>query len=74
MENFQEGSELRLSAVLEWADLVVVMEDEQRIELGKRFLELYMRKKILSLGVPDIFSRDDPELKSLLKEKMEMLL
>ena len=40
---------------LEWADLIFVMEDFQRTEISKRFPELYMKKQILSLDIPDTF-------------------
>lgn len=55
---------------LEWADLIVVMEDEQRAEISKRFPKLYMKKRIVSLGVPDTYSYGQAELKNLLKEKL----
>ena len=40
---------------LNWADLVIVMEDKQRSEIAKRFPRLYMKKQILSLNIPDIY-------------------
>jgi len=47
---------------LSWADLVVVMEDAQRAEIGRRFPRLYMQKRIISLGIPDIYRHGQPEL------------
>ena len=58
---------------LSWADLVVVMEDEQRTEISKRFPKLYMQKKILSLDIPDSYYRNQPELIKTLKSKIEEL-
>lgn len=55
---------------LSWAEIVVVMEDEQRTEISRRFPKLYLQKKILSLGVPDIYHHNQPELISVLKERM----
>lgn len=52
---------------LKWADKIVVMEDEQRAEIAKRFPGQYLKKQILSLNVPDIFHFNQPELISLLK-------
>ena len=46
---------------LAWADLVVVMEDAQRAEIAKRFPKLYMQKRILSFGIPDVYRHDQPE-------------
>ena len=58
-------------AQLKWADILIVMEDEQRSELSKRFPKLYMQKQILSLNIPDIYNFNSPELANELKEKME---
>lgn len=55
---------------LEWADLVCVMEDHQRTEISERFPEQYMKKKIISLNIPDIYSFGDERLKEEIKEKL----
>lgn len=54
---------------LEWADLVVVMEDFQRTELAKRFPDQYIKKQIISLDIPDIYSYKNPELIKALKSR-----
>ena len=54
---------------ISWADIIVVMKDEQRKELSKRFPEQYLMKKIISIGIDDIYSYNQPELIELLKEK-----
>ena len=58
---------------LSWADAVVVMEDEQRNEIAKRFPKLYMQKRIVSLDVPDVYQFNQPELIDVLKDKMDEL-
>lgn len=58
---------------LSWADVVVVMEDAQRSELAKRFPKQYMQKRILSLGIPDIYNYGQPELVNALKSKVDEL-
>ena len=58
---------------LSWADLVVVMEDEQRTEISRRFPKLYMQKKILSLNIPDSYYHNQPELIKTLKSKIKQL-
>lgn len=58
---------------LKWADTIVVMEDVQRAEISKRFPDLYMQKRILSLGIPDVFNYNDSELINLLKSKLSEL-
>ena len=55
---------------ISWADLVVVMEDDQRKEISTRFPKLYLKKRIISLGISDIYRYKDPELIQILKEKM----
>ena len=59
---------------LEWADLIVVMEPEHRIEIGKRFPRIYMKKKIVCLDIPDIYHYNQPELIQLLKRKMDEVI
>jgi predicted protein tyrosine phosphatase len=59
---------------LEWADIIVVMEDVQRQELAKRFPKQYLQKRIISLDVPDVFRYNQPELVELLKSKVEETL
>ena len=58
---------------IEWADLVVVMEDEQIDEIGKRFPKLYLKKQIINLDIPDIYFYYQPELRSILESKFEYI-
>jgi len=55
---------------LSWADTIVVMEDEQRSEIAKRFPKLYMQKRILSLEIPDIYYYNQDSLIKILKKKL----
>lgn len=59
---------------LEWADTVIVMENEQRTEISKRFPEEYIKKQILSLNIPDIYQHNQSELIQELKSKMNKLI
>ncbi len=59
---------------LNWADIIIVMEEAQREELAKRFPKHYMQKRILSLNLPDIYRYNQPELIKELKEKMDELV
>lgn len=59
---------------LEWADIIIVMEDSQRTEIAKRFPEQYIKKQILSLNIPDIYFYNDQNLIDLLKDKVNELL
>ena len=58
---------------LSWADVVVVMEDAQRTEIAKRFPRQYMQKRILSLGIPDIYNYGQTELVKALMSKVNEL-
>ena len=58
---------------IEWADIILVMEELQRTEISKRFPKQYLQKRILSLNVPDIFHFNQPELIEMLKSKFALL-
>ena len=58
---------------LGWADTVIVMEDEQMSEIERRFPKQYMQKRIVSLGIPDIYRYQQPELIEVLEAKMDKL-
>lgn len=56
--------------LLDWADLVFVMEKRQRNIIQSRFKEIYQRKRIICLYIPDDFEFMDPELVALLEERV----
>jgi predicted protein tyrosine phosphatase len=56
---------------LEWANMVIVMEDFQRTELAKRFPKAYLKKQIIVLDIPDMFQYNSPELKDILEKRMQ---
>jgi predicted protein tyrosine phosphatase len=56
--------------LLEWADLVFVMEKRQRNIIHSRFDEIYKHKRIICLYIPDEFELMDPELIELLEAKV----
>ena len=59
---------------LSWADLVIVMENFQRSEIAKRFPKQYLKKRILSLDIPDVYSYMQPELIERLNIKMNEVI
>ncbi len=59
---------------LVWADVVIVMEDNQRTEIAQKYPKEYLAKQILCLEVPDIYSYNQPELITLLQKKISLLL
>ena len=58
---------------LQWADMIMVMEDHQRHEIAMRFPGVYMQKRILSLDIPDVYHYNQPELVDVLKSKVDEL-
>lgn len=40
---------------LKWADLIMVMEDYQRVEISKRFPDIYLKKQIISMNIHDCY-------------------
>lgn len=56
--------------LLEWADLVLVMEKRQRNLIHKRFPDLYRSRQIVCLYIPDQYDFMDPGLVALLEERV----
>ena len=56
---------------LSWADKIVVMEDDQRSEIAKRFPKQYIKKQIISLNISDIYNYNDIKLINILKSKLK---
>jgi len=59
---------------MSWADTIIVMEEFQRHELAKRFPDQYIKKRILSMDIPDVYAYNQPELIDLMKDKIKELL
>ncbi|MFH1316986.1 MAG: phosphotyrosine protein phosphatase [Candidatus Woesearchaeota archaeon] len=58
---------------ISWADIIIVMEKDHRTELSRRFPKEYMKKRILCLDIPDIYSYMQPELVEILNKKIKNL-
>jgi predicted protein tyrosine phosphatase len=56
--------------LIEWADIVFVMEVVHRRRVNQRLLPLLRTKRIIVLGIPDQYSYMDPELIDLLRTKV----
>lgn len=61
------------SGAIKWADLIIVMEEKHKEFILKKFNNLE-NKKIINLGILNIYRRNDPELISILKEKFKEIL
>ncbi len=60
--------------LLEWADLIFVMEKAHRSKLSSKFQRYLNNKKIVCLGIPDNFTFMDPQLIYLLQLKVPNFL
>ena len=55
--------------LIQWADKIFVMEEEHREIIVRQYPEA--ASKINVLDIEDNYYRDDPQLKAILKEKLE---
>ena len=56
--------------LIEWADVILVMEKCHRTKISKKYKELLKGKKLAVLDIPDIYEFMQPELIQLLKVKV----
>lgn len=60
--------------LIEWADLVLVMEKAHRERLGRKFRHVLGGKRIAVLNIPDDYDYMDAELVRLLKSRCQSYL
>jgi predicted protein tyrosine phosphatase len=60
--------------MIEWADIIFVMEKSHRNKLSKNFQPFLKNKKVICLDIPDDFEYMEPVLINLLKKKVLPLL
>lgn len=60
--------------LLRWADLVLVMEHAHKQRLRELFPDLIHDLRVEVLDIPDDYEFMDPELVSLIRERVEPLL
>ncbi len=58
--------------LVNWADKIFAMENKQREAILQMDGEL--GEKIETIGIPDIYRRNQPELKKLILEKLEIVI
>jgi predicted protein tyrosine phosphatase len=56
--------------LIEWADIVLVMENHHRDKLRSKFGKLLEAKRLAVLGIRDEYEYMDPELVEILKAKV----
>jgi predicted protein tyrosine phosphatase len=56
--------------LIEWADIVLVMEKSHRNKVAKKFRDQLKGKRLVVLDIPDQFEYMQPELVNLLKVRV----
>jgi len=56
--------------LIEWADIILVMEKTHRNKVSKKYKALLKNKRLIVLDIPDNYECMDPELIQLLKVKV----
>ncbi len=56
--------------LIEWADVILVMEKTHRNKISKKYKDLLKNKKLAVLEIPDNYEYMQPELIQLLKNKV----
>jgi predicted protein tyrosine phosphatase len=56
--------------LIEWADIVFVMEQSHKNKVAKKFKDLLKGKKLVCLDISDNYERMDPALVRLLQNKV----
>ena len=65
------GAEVPVSPeLLEWADLIFVMETAHRNRLSRRHQEFLRGKRVICLNIPDEYDYMQPELVTLLESRV----
>src|SRR5689334_7129699 len=57
-------------ALLEWADLIFVMEKAHLSRMRKRFRRYLNKQRLICLDIPDLYGYMDPELIALLEARV----
>ena len=60
--------------LIEWADIVLVMEKVHRNKVSKKYKKLLKDKRVVVLDIPDIYECMQPELIGLLKAKVSKVV
>jgi len=56
--------------LVQWADIIFVMEKAHRNKLGKKFKAYLNKQRLICLNIPDIYSYMDPNLVNILKNSV----
>ncbi|MFK8051042.1 MAG: low molecular weight protein tyrosine phosphatase family protein [Halioglobus sp.] len=56
--------------LVEWADIVLVMETSHKNKVSKKYRDLLKGKRLVCLDIPDNYERMQPELVRLLETRV----
>jgi predicted protein tyrosine phosphatase len=56
--------------LIEWADIIFVMEKSHRNKVVKKYKDLLAGRKLVCLDIPDNYERMDPALVRLLEDRV----
>ncbi|WP_308365334.1 MULTISPECIES: phosphotyrosine protein phosphatase [unclassified Microbulbifer] len=56
--------------LIEWADIIFVMESSHRNKVSKKYKDLLKNKKLVCLDIPDEYERMDPMLVRILENRV----
>jgi len=70
----QDAEEVLTTELVEWADVIFVMEKAHRSKLQRRFKANLKRARVICLGIPDDYEFMDPDLIRLLKARVPQFL
>lgn len=59
---------------LEWADLILVMQEHHKKTIKKIHPAHYSKNKVVNLNIPDAYAYQQPELKKILEKKVSQAL
>lgn len=62
------------AALIQWADIIFVMEEWQREEISLSYPAQLTGKRVVCLDIPDIYGYMQPELVRLLEERVPKYL
>ena len=68
------ADELVSRELVEWADIIFVMEKIHRSRLSQKFRPYLRNKRVICLDIPDNYTYMQPELVELLERKVAGLL
>ena len=60
--------------LIEWADIILVMEKSHRNKVAKKYRELLKNKRLVVLDIPDNYDYMQVELINMLKSKVSRLV